>query len=589
MAKSKIKVIGTIVDQKHNLVGFRLQGKDVDFGGFQNTEIVRNIPLPNLIQMKFTNNQIKVANNSISELGNFKINEIPMHVFTGAAYIDVDNSISIIERFVKDNENIGFRVKFSDGSIDNITYVNVIKLSRWFRPENFLIRKSSNGKEYICGKAGAIKLDDLPATILGEAPKAKKTKSAAKTKEQTMSSEMTAGIDILDIYNFVGNCSGYIINLPNEKYVAATENGETTLEGFTSLGIGEVAEPKPLFTASKINVNAQFRKVGIVPVDINGNQTNIATFTYREKSIFLKGENYIKKFGIAVPVEKEAELIKGLSGSLALEKIEDASIIQPLSQVINIKSLAFYVVDSSKIDLLSKDKRKSSLLTAGQLATICKKQYELKLISKAMGPMGGLMKELKTSLESDEIAKILNKKPHGIFSMMSADALQKVSEAGIDIYTGAYITPGKPYTSKKKEAASGEKEVPVEIEYVLKGYDASKLTGGKVLQAVKANDTTAIPESVFKKVQAVLNIKDLKKQYVAANKLYKEVEAKNYELSKKLWLHNASMYLLGNRSKIHTHDAKNWVLDETSRVKTAEVYRNLKEADLVVKVKGTEI
>lgn len=591
MASRKgIKLVGTIVDTKHNLIGFRLEGKDKDFGGFQNVIVTRNVPLPNLIREGFINSQIKVTKNSIAELGNFKINSLPMHVFTGSSYVDVDNSISLVGRFVKENENIGFRVQFSDGSQDNVTYINVLKLSRWFKPSNFSIRTSSNGKEYICGKPGSIKLDELPATTLGEESKAKKTKSAAKSKEQAMSAEMTAGVDIIDIYNFIGDCNGYIINLPNEKYVAATENGETTVEGFTSLGIGEVADPKPLFTATKINVNAQFKKVGIVQVNINGTETNIPTFIYREKSIFLKGDNYIKKFGIAVPVEKEAELIKGLSTSLALEKVENPTLIQPLSQVLNVKALAFYLVDSSKIDLLSQDKRKSSILTANQLATLCKKQYELKLVSKALGPMGGLMKTLKAELGPNSVAQALNKKPSGLFSMMSEDAINKITEAGIDIYTGAYTVPGKPYSSKKSGGKDDEeKEIPVEIEYTLKGYDISKVTGGKILQAVKDNNTKVVTESVIKQINAVLSISNPQKQYAEANKLYKAAEAKYAELNKKLWLHNASMYLLGNKERVHTNDAKNWVLDETSRVKAGEVYKSLKVEGLTVKLKGISI
>ena len=65
---------------------------------------------------------------------------------------------------------------------------------------------------------------------------------------------------------------------------------------------------------------------------------------------------------------------------------------------------------------------------------------------------------------------------------------------------------------------------------------------------------------------------DLKAQYKAVKKLYDEVNAKITEINKRFWLHNASMYLDGNKSRIHVHDAKHWVPDTTTRVKNKQVY-----------------
>ena len=51
------------------------------------------------------------------------------------------------------------------------------------------------------------------------------------------------------------------------------------------------------------------------------------------------------------------------------------------------------------------------------------------------------------------------------------------------------------------------------------------------------------------------------------------------------------MYIDGNKSRIHMHDAKNWVPDATSRVKTANVYA-CKAAGcegLTIKFKGVTI
>lgn len=586
------KMTKVIVDGKRQLIGFMLRGKEKEFGGFSNDEIEHGVPIGDILNKKFSNNQVAVVNGKLIEKGNFKINSLPMVVYTGTGYVDIDSSINLIGRFVQENENIGFRVQFSDGSEDNIKYANVLMLCKWFKPGNFSIRTSSLGKQYICGKKGGPNLDDLPATIIGEAPKVqpKRTRSAAKEAQPEFNGAIESGFDIFDIYGFIKDCKGCIIKLPNEDYTAATEDGETTLENFTSLGIGEVASPTPMFNATKLNVNAGFKKVGIVPVTINGVTQNITTFVYRTKSVFLNGENYMKKFGIAVPTDKEEELIKMLGRSLALEKIEDSSITAPLGQVIDAKSLSFYKVDSSKIDLISDKKRTESIMSAKQLVALCKKRYELKLINKAMGPKGGLMKEIKAALGDKAVAEAKGKKLFGIFSMMNEEALNAVTEAGIDIYTGAYTVAGASYGSKKK-SGDGEGTESVEIEYILKGYEESKLTGAKVIEAVKANDTTKVSAAVIKAVSEVLAITDLAKQYKAAERLYNATEEKLSTLTQKLWMHNASMYLNGNKTKIHSHDNKHWVPDVTTRVKTAKVFTcTLKDCEgLTCKFNGVDI
>lgn len=573
-----LKITKSIVNGDKALIGFVVTGKECEMGGFSNNIVERGMPINTMIKSNFSNKQISVVKQKLVEKGKFRINQLPMCVYAPGQrpdtdYIDVDNTIDLVQRLVQDNENIGFRVRFADGSEDNIKYANVLMMCKWFKPGNFAIRTSSKGNIYICGKEGC-PLDSIPAIIIGEKPKTetKRMKSAAKQPVPEFNGAVESGYDILDIYGFIKDCHGAVIKLPDEQYIAASEGGEKMLTGFTSLGIGEVASPVPAFNATKINVNASFKKVGIVPVTINGITQNIVSFVYRNKSLFLNGENYMKKFGIAVPVEKEAELVAKLGKSLALEKTTDPQVINPLSQVINVSALAFYKINSGKIDLISAEKRKASILTTKQIIALLKQQYELKLISKALGPKGGLLKVIKDSLEPSDFATLDDRKPFGIFSMMNKEALDAVSAAGIDIYTGAYTEVGTPVEPKNSDASGVSTNVPVEIEYKYAKFNADKITGKKILQAVTDNDTNTVPEKVIEAIKGILNMNDLKAQYKAVKKLYDEVNAKITEINKRFWLHNASMYLDGNKSRIHVHDAKHWVPDTTTRVKNKQVY-----------------
>lgn len=582
-----IKLIKTIVDPQRQLIGFVVSGKEKELGGVSNAEVERSILVDAIIKDKFTNTQISVIKNKIVEKGNFKINSLPMTVYTGETFIDIPNTVELIQRFVRNNENIGFRVRFADGGEDNILYTNLIFICKWFKPANFAIRTSSNNKQYICGKEG-LNIDKLPSVVLGEESKAKRTKSAAKEVGKELNTTIETGFDILDIYDFIKSCGGCVIKLPTENYVAASEGGETVTEGFVPLGIGEVALPNPQFNAVKINVNASFKKVGVVPVVINGATTNLTSFVYRTKSIFLNGDNYMKKFGIAVPSDKEAELVKALGASLGLEKITDNTITAPLGQVIDAKSLVFYKVNTDKIDLINKEKRNNSIMNARQLMSICKKQYELKLISKAIGNRAGLIKEFLNELN---IPTTHDSKLFGIYSMMNEESLKAVKEAGIDIYTGAFTTPGKPVYNKASKGSEGTTE-EIEIEYMIKGLDISKITGKQVLEAVLKNDTTKVTANIIKTILPLLDKnKSTEEKLKMAEEVNSKIEKELYKINRQLWMHNASMFIEGNRSKVHTHDAKSWAPDTTSRVKTAKVYAyNGKTAEgLIVKIKGTEI
>ena len=597
---AKLKLTKTIVNGNKQLIGFVVSGKERDLGGFSDNIVERGYPVDHLLKTKFANSQIAVVTKGgksmIVERGNFKINSLPMVVFTNSGnpdteYVPVDNSINLIQRFVQNNENIGFRVKFGDGSEDNLKYANVIMICKWFKPGNFSIRTSAKGNVYISGKKDGITLDELPMVTIGEEPEKtpKRMKSAAKENKVGFSGSLETGFDILDIYELIRSCNGAIIKLPSENYVAHSDGATKEAEEFTSLGIGEVASPKLNFNATKLNVNATFKKVGVVSVPLGGVPQNITTYVNRNKSIFMNGDNYIKKFGIAVPSEKEEELLKSLGKSLALEKITDTTVTAPLSQVIDAKSLVFYKVDSSKIDLISEKKRKASILSAKKIAELCKKQYELKLISKYLGPKGGVMKELKEVLNDSEVSEAKNRSLFGLFSMMNEKALQAITEAGIDVYTGAYTKVGKQMVPSKD--ASGEKTETIEITYILDGMDFNKITGSAIKAAALVNNTSKVPEEVINIVNTIENIGNPSDKYKKAYELYKKTEAALELINEKFWKHNASMLLTGNKSRIHSHDSKKWELNTSTRVKTAQVYNYIggDVIGLTVKFTGVSI
>jgi hypothetical protein len=476
----------------------------------------------------------------------------------------------------------------------------LLTLSKWFKPGNFVIRTSASKKQFIAGKPGVLVLNELPAIdVSTRAQKtteesAKRTKSGAKKAEQGFNGNVEVGFDIIDLYDFIENNGGCTIYLPTEKYEAATEKGAVKLDKFTSLGIGEVAATKPMYTPTKINVNARFRKVGIVPVTIGGVQQNIVTYVNRTKSIFLRGENYVKKFGIAIPTEKEQDLVNFLGNSLALEKITDPSVTNPLGQVIDSRGLSFFKIDASKLDLLSASKRKECIKSVDQIESMTRTMYTYKLISKAMGPYG-LMKKIKEEVGEAELYKSIGRKPFGIFSAMNEEALESIKAAGIDIYDGSYTEQGEPEdttssSSKKSSKSSSAEDDTVEIEYVVSGL--SELTGSKVLELVASGDPKGkLPKEVVDSVTKVTAIADPVQRYEAAKTVYAAVNKNIDKVTKSFWKHNAAMYIEGGKVRVHTHDSSDWELTTNTRVKTAKVYlcKVSGHENLEVRLKGVEI
>lgn len=590
-----IKIIKTIVGPDRKLLGFIMEGKEKEFGGLSSEKTIRPVSLAELQQKNFSNNQISAVGGRFVTANGFKINSVPMCVFDGANYTDVDNTVNLTKRFVKDNENIGFEVTFADGSKQNLTYESIGALANWYKPGNFVIRVSSNNKYYISGKPGVLKISDLPAEVLGEESKAKKTKSAAKDADKTkkFDGELINNFDIIDIYEFIAGCNGCVIKLPSEKY---TGQDQTSAEleknsGFVSLNIGEVASPYPMFNSSKLNVNAGFKKVGVVRIPLNGMETPVTTFVYRTKSIFYNGDNNMKKFGIAVPADKEKELISTLGASLALSKIEDPALTGPMNQVINAPSLVFYNVDTSNIALISDRKRDENIMNAAEISKLLGEKFVVNLITKAFSPKTGLIKEIKDTAGESFVAMANDKKLFGIFATMNTDALNQVTAAGIDVYTGAF-NPVRALGGSSKPAKSSDGEsTGISIEYLIKGRDINKMTYKVIKDAALREDTSVLPKKLIDMINGVLSITNPTKQLLEAQKIFEEANKRMENINKKFWLHNASMYIEGNKIKIHTRDSKDWTLNTSSRLKNGKeyIYTGADVEGLAVRVQGVEI
>lgn len=593
-----IKVTHSIVNEERGLIGFRVQGREKDFGGMSNEIIDTCLSVQALAKMNFQTSKISVNPNGRVIVGkNFSLNSLPMLKYVGGngeQYIPIDNSVQILSKFEKcepDNGKrtvLGFRLKFGDGFEDNFRYEHVMLLSTYFKPTNFCVKSKPNGTGYIQGINGT-SMSTIPCTVVGKAPeRVNKRPEPSKAKKIEQVGKITNDFDILDVYEIINKADGCVIRFIGDNYVPVS-NEKVSSEEFVSFNTGEVASPKLKFNPSKLNVNANFKKPGKVYADFGMGGDWINTFVHRTKSIFVAGEKYADTFGVAIPKVKENEFISTIAGTMGIEKVTDINLIKPLEVAVNngaytFDDYSFFRIKLGKIDLISKNRMSNSILSAEQIAKICQRMCELKIVNKAMSTRGGLLGELKEKLGPEGISKATNKPPFGIFKYFNKDQLIQAQNMGFDIYTGAYIKA--PTVSKA--AGSGDTETKVEIVYSLKGYDPGKITGKAALEFARKNDTSKMSKGVVDMINHVDSIGDLNVKYAEANKVYYQTESEIEKLNKILWMHNASMFLTGNKSKVHTHDNTDWVIG-ASRAKSAEVYTNTKVNGLAVKVTGVTI
>lgn len=589
--KLMIKLVKSLVDDKHVLVGFIIQGKEREFGGMTDVEVARSIPLQSLRQSSFKNNQIKIERGSIVELGQFRVNTLPMGKIIGNDIIDMDNSITITKRFMMDNENIGFAVQFGDGETLNVRYEALLNYAVWFKPSNFVVR-TVGSRQFIAGKPGVMRLEDLPCEVIGDAPTRKTAKSGAKDKDKKISkatqAQVGTGIDIISFYDWIMKNHGAYLHLEGTPYVAKTvEKVKTDQEQlFMPLKVSEVCTSALQFNPQNLKVNAPFKKAGIVNVQISGQNIPVVTYLDRTKSLFIGGRDYIHQFGIAIPQSVENELINNFGPSLALTKLSDEALIKSLNQVINSsETLIYYIVDAKNIDMVAKDKIPRVVKSAKSLYQLVLDLNDCKVISKCFSNRGKFMKQLKAELGDMEAADAVSKKPVGIFAMMNEADLARVIDMGFNPYTGGFNPPA---TDTKKKSSNKNEEIT--IEYSIAGKTISSETGDKLIEMAKSGDTSKMSPQVLADILKVISISDAKERYAKATETAKKYEHTQRELEKALWLHNTAMVILGNGRVIHTRDYSKWELDEkgTARVKAGQVFR-CNEADcegLAVKFTG---
>lgn len=562
-----MKILGTIVNGRLNIVGLTISGRASDFGKIGSNEEVQDIAIQEVLARKFVNNQIDCSQGRIKELGKFRLRDVSMKMMLDNGQLTpVDNSLKLKTRLLTEGKLAGFEVEIL-GKTMKFKTDDIIRLSSWFRPDNYMIavRNDADGtvRPYVTGKPGhAIgKLPERELGVGGAAPK--------KTKNRTIQSKDSRGsgvanpdFDIVELFDIVNNLNGYVVKLPNVGYKKTKASDMKTGSSFIELGIGEVASAHIEYGEKSMNVNANFRKIGNVMIDFGGRPMPMPTYVVKRKSIFTNGKNHIKRFGIVVGEAQVNELRQKFGASLALEEVTDDSLVTPIRSMYGDPTLTMFIVDTNNLDVISKNRIKKYLLSDREVYRLQLNLLEQKTILRYAN-------DLYTS-SKEAMAETGTKDPrpkYGMYAGFSDDMINKIEEAGIDVFSGMYTKTELDEVEKGKEASkvadmikSGEykkeEETDIGVEFGVKGLKTLPSVNDIKTKSKKAEKfMTPRLVKLMEKVDKLTSVADM---FKAADKIKKEIGKEKEETLKKLWLHKMACLSAGNYEAYKVADASVW-------------------------------
>lgn len=552
-----LKVVGTIVGEDRILIGFMVQGKKKEFNEIGDEIVTRALKIDVMRNARFKNRQIMVTpERGVIEGKNFRMNELPMRVLMNNKLVEVKNGIELTHRVVKLGEVVGFGVRFEDGNSGVYRYMDVLRLSRWYKPANYMIKKSATDKIFVAGKPNGIKIGELPEINI--TPKA--TEKEKKEYKRALPKEL----DILDVFEIVNNHEGMIINMPYTSYTPKNEVVYKESDEFTKLGFGEIAYPYISFNDTKMNLNTNFKQPGIVNVDINGMRTPIYTYVYKTRTIFSGPDSFMGQIGFAVKSERADEIDEFFKHFGGITKVTDKNIEKSVNSIVGAKDYKVYVVNNQKIDALSPEKVKRAVLSPMKLDEITKRYFIARAIVKYIGnAANGVLGQLKKAgvVEQEEKTRDV----YEMFRGYSTEALEALEVAGVNIYDGNYTKLMKVEKDPMDEMFESFKDVEeknedISIEYFINGYELKKWTGKAILEDV-AKEKFKLPKEVIEVVQKLESMEDdLEKLRTAIEIRDKYTKIVN-KIKRIYWMHNAAMLISTNKESVHAHDKDKWEAD----------------------------
>lgn len=581
-----IRLVTTIVNQQLSIIGFQAEGKAKEFGELGTATVTRNLSVQDLINAKFKNNQISLANNTISEQGDFKIRNLPVVMFIEGSHnmVPISNELTLEQRVLVNGELKGFDVTIA-GKKARLMNSDIINKASIFKPTNFVVR-TKDGKSYIAGRPG-MSLNTLPVATLTSDKKTTGKKATRTLTQQGKAHSMTyiSPFDMITLCDALEKLGGKFIYLPGVIYNRTTRLDKETSKEFKKTGV-EISKPEISYSEKKVNLNLPFNQIGQLIVDVAGVSKTYYPYTYRMKTVFKEGKLNAPYLGIAIRTDQVNALQQMFGASMSLSVITDVMTNMYVKTFLSVK-------DPDAYSLLALDTRNlssMSMKTAGEKQLAEKDIYNtvnnLFNMKASLSYVRGLRKELESLLSTD------GKSPrplYGPYRSVSDVELHALEEAGIDIYTGAFIKTEES-THAGDSDADEEKEVAVEVAYGIAGMKSAPSFSVIRKNKEKALAKFAIAARLVDEADKIYGESgNPDHQYEKLKKLEESISNKREEMIKTLWLHNVACHTLGAHQDIKVKDRQNWAPVKTVKNGVVWGYTGVDASGLECTVTSTTI
>jgi hypothetical protein len=476
-----MRLIKSIVNINNDLVGFVVKAKTKEINPQAVTNEVQQcaLSLQNIIQLKPRSSQFVIRDGRLICKPPFKINTLPMAVVDNNNNMqDINNEITLLSRILLDGKIKGFRVQLPNGNKTPFKYKDVLMLTNWYKPTNFTVR-TKDGKNYIVGLRGN-KIEDLPEEEMRsnqQTNKKSRTSSHSVDKKTVENTPVKRDADLVTLIDFVSQCEGCIVNLPNARYKSTTASTQRTSDDFTYINRGELGTSSLDYGEEKLNATIKFRKPG--SVRLQGIPQDIYAFTWSAKAVFANGVNNMPVIGIGV-TEQVADAIKSVYGEQLIAKsIENDKLYKMLSMR---NDLHFFEISADKLDLMSEET--AHRIADGDLNTkIIKNSYDLATCKIKISLAKEFKKEVEKAIGMDGVLNASKKqsKLFGLYNGLNNETLKKLKELGINPFTGEY-TGKRELTEEELEKENEKTSVIKEENVIMLKFEAFGSTRPKVAE-----------------------------------------------------------------------------------------------------------
>lgn len=549
-----IKVSGSIIDDRLQVIGLTISGKASELGVMDtpNKTVTCNYYILGLAKRGFKTATLRVeldngkAKIVYPEGSTVRLRDFPVQLYTNQGIVPIDNHaefVGIKYNGSIDPKNVLVYVLNHCGKRIEIKRDDIMRVSEIFNLD-FKVVSGKDGIPYIVGKPGGKKKEDLKVEIVN-------TKNRAAV---TKSSSVNHGIDLINLFDLANESKAYVL----------VDTGVTHM-GSVLINTTFIARPKLKFTAKNLNAN--------ITGELSGNciagGKALPVKAFKTVSLIKNGrvDDYVVK--IVIPAENFTRFVSDISGAVSFSDVTNSLKRADIEAIKTKMSSAYYAVeiDLKGLNILSDDHARSLVCSNEKIERLVTDVYTSKMCKTLINDKSGALQILAEvngvenpavkheTLGEARIAfqnKMIDRSRVVEAYRNESDAiLGELLEQGVNIFSGYYEQSGR--STKEKDDST------IEIEYTNK---YGKLTGfKKINDALIAGDWTYIPQGVRDLLAYLAVVKDTEVIYKSLEK-YDDISEKAV---RELALHKFAMCELSGYRAIHTMNPGDWEINTKYR------------------------